>query len=469
MKYFNSLPSFDYVISFDKSNYKLLLNQGNHLPSRHLYFKEAITWSLTSSGFSAFRFYPQGGIFDVKGMSMFAQSLSIMGFLNSKLCTELLRMINPTLASQKGDIDKLPCCIVDNSFINKAVLDNISISQNDWDAHETSWDFETSPLLRCNDVEIEEEGEIVDLGVASGSLQAQYNHYIAEWEKSFYQMHTNEEELNRLFIEIYGLQDELTPDVPLDEITILQQGEISIENNQIVWHPDVIMKQFISYAIGCMMGRYRLDKKGLCIAYPNPSAEEIAPYYYNEGTFEIDDDGIIPLMAKDSRFDDNCVNRITDFVKLVFGEETLTDNMNFLEEALGKSVEQYLIKDFWKDHKKMYQNRPIYWLFSSKKGTFQVIAYMHRMNKYTVENIRNKYLLPHIEYLRQELASLDARVSALTAQERKQYQKLQKDLDECMEYHDRLHVVADQQIDFDLDDGVVVNYAKFGDVLAKLK
>ena len=380
-----------------------------------------------------------------------------------------LILLNPTVNTNIKEVLSLPYMRKKDLIIDTKVEECVRITKKDWDAHETSWDFETSPLLRCNDVEIEEEGEIVDLGVASGSLQAQYNHYIAEWEQSFYQLHTNEEELNRLFIEIYGLQDELTPDVPLDEITILQQGEISIENNQIVWHPDVIMKQFISYAIGCMMGRYRLDKKGLCIAHPNPSEEEYAPYEYHGSTFSIDDDGIIPLMAKDSRFDDNCVNRFTDFVKLVFGEETLTDNMNFLEEALGKSVEQYLIKDFWKDHKKMYQNRPVYWLFSSKKGAFQVIAYMHRMNKYTVENIRNKYLLPHIEYLRQELASLDARVSALTAQERKQYQKLQKDLDECMEYHDRLHSVADQQIDFDLDDGVVVNYAKFGDVLAKLK
>ena len=349
------------------------------------------------------------------------------------------------------------------------VKQNIAISKNDWDNHEISLDFETNPLLECYGGEIEEEGEVADLGLIPDSLKVQVELYKVIWQKRFYQLHSNEEELNRQFIEIYGLQDDLTPDVLLDEITILQQGEISIEDNQIVWHPDVIMKQFISYAIGCMMGRYRLDKKGLCIAHPNPSEEEYAPYNYNEGTFEIDDDGIIPLMAKDSRFDDNCVNRFTDFVKLVFGEETLTDNMNYLEEALGKSVEQYLIKDFWKDHKKMYQNRPIYWLFSSKKGAFQVIAYMHRMNKYTAENIRNKYLLPHIEYLRQELAGLDSRITALTPQERKQYQKLQKDLDECMEYHDRLHSVADQQIDFDLDDGVVVNYAKFGDVLAKLK
>ena len=372
---------------------------------------------------------------------------------------------------ESGEVEKAPYIKSQAKYseIEIQVKDAVSISKKDWDAHEISWDFEKTPLLEFNGVEIEEEGEIVNLNTKTDLLELQVKHYEAIWEHNFYQLHKDEVELNRQFIEIYGLQDEMTPDVPLDEITILQQGEISIDNNQIVWHPDVIMKQFISYAIGCMMGRYRLDKKGLCIAHPNPSAEEIAPYYYNEGSFEIDDDGIIPLMAKDTRFDDNCVNRFTDFVKLVFGEETLTDNMNFLEEALGKSVEQYLVKDFWKDHKKMYQNRPIYWLFSSKKGAFQVIAYMHRMNKYTVENIRNKYLLPHIDYLRQELAGLDARITALTTQERKQYQKLQKDLDECMEYHDRLHSVADQQIDFDLDDGVVVNYAKFGDVLAKLK
>ena len=472
--------NLDYLVNWKHNGYEIrnYADEKGRIRS-HNYnidyiFRKGITWNTLSSNDTSFRI-EEHSLFDDKGSSLFVKDdcndyyFYLLGFLNCKLVKKFILFINPTISYQPGTIAGIPLILNEHRDIDKIVSASLSISRSDWDAHETSWDFETSPLLRCNDVEIEEEGEIADLGAASGSLQAQYNHYIAEWRQMFYQLHENEEELNRQFIEIYGLQDELTPDVPLDEITILQQGEISIENNQIVWHPDVIMKQFISYAIGCMMGRYRLDKKGLCIAYPNPSAEEISPYYYNEGTFEIDDDGIIPLMAKDSRFDDNCVNRFTDFVKLVFGEETLTDNMNFLEEALGKSVEQYLIKDFWKDHKKMYQNRPIYWLFSSKKGAFQVIAYMHRMNKYTVENIRNKYLLPHIEYLRQELASLDARVSALTAQERKLYQKLDKDLAECMEYHDRLHSVADQQIDFDLDDGVVVNYAKFGDVLAKLK
>ena len=461
--------NYEYVVNWSKKDN---FNRAKTTLS-HLYLREALTWPFITTGKFSCRYLPSGSLWDVAGSPCFFEKTSNMfytlGFLGSIVARYILSVVNPTINVQAVDIKNLPLIISNDKEIINYVQSNISISRQDWDAHETSWDFEENPLLHCNDAEIEEEGEIADLGVAPGPLKLQYEHYKAEWTQMFKQLHANEEELNRQFIEIYGLQDELTPDVPLDEITILQQGEISIEDNQIKWHADVVMKQLISYAIGCMMGRYRLDKKGLCIAHPNPSAEEIAPYPYHEGTFEIDDDGIIPLMAKDSRFDDNGVNRLTDFVKLVFGEEALTDNMNFLEEQLGKSVEQYLIKDFWKDHKKMYQNRPIYWLFSSKKGAFQVIAYMHRMNKYTVENIRNKYLLPHIEYLRQELAGLDARITALTPQERKQYQKLQKDLEECMEYHDRLHSVADQQIDFDLDDGVVVNYAKFGDVLAKLK
>ena len=440
----------------------------------YMKFRPIISWSSITSNTTTFR-YKSNDLVEHAGMGCYIKDeksiYSFLGFFSSKVTAAFLEIISPTLNINAGEIESLPFNreILNHTIISSLVEKCVRTSKHDWDAHETSWDFEENPLLHCNDVEIQEEGETADLGVASGSLQAQYDHYKAEWTQAFKQLHSNEEELNRQFIEIYGLQDELTPDVPLDEITILQQGEISIENNDIKWHADVVMKQLISYAIGCMMGRYRLDKKGLSIAHPNPDESEYAPYQYHGETFEIDEDGIIPLMPKDSRFDDNAVNRLTDFIKIVFGVDKLTENMNFLEESLEKTIEQYLTKDFWKDHKKMYQNRPIYWLFSSKKGDFQVIAYMHRMNKYTAETIRNKYLLPYIDTLRQELGELDGRISALTNQERKQYQKLQKDLEECMEYHDRLHMVADQQIAFDLDDGVVVNYAKFGDVLAKLK
>ena len=294
-------------------------------------------------------------------------------------------------------------------------------------------------------------------------------YYKNHWEECFERLHANEEELNRQFIDIYGLQDELTPDVPLDEVTILQQGEISIEEGEIVWHDDVLIKQLISYAVGCWMGRYRLDKPGLHIAHTDATQEEIAPYDYNGERFDIDDDGIIPLMPRDSMFSDNAAHRIADFVRQVFGAESQVANLNYMEAALGKSLEQYFIKDFWKDHKKMYQNRPIYWLFSSKKGAFQCLAYMHRMDAYTVERVRQKYLLPHMDDLRKRIADMEERAAELNTPERRTLDTLQKQLAECLEYHDRLHPVADRQIAFDLDDGVVVNHAKFGDILAKLK
>ena len=294
------------------------------------------------------------------------------------------------------------------------------------------------------------------------------HNYKDKWEMNFMRLHKNEEELNRQFIDIYGLKDELTPDVPLNEITILQHGEISIENDRIKWHDDVVMKQFISYAVGCIMGRYSIDKPGLILANQGDGVNE-----YNEkvpnSRFEVDDDGIIPLMTSDTEFADNATLRFKQWLAIAFGDTHLVENLNFIEGALGKSLDDYFVKDFWKDHKKMYQNRPIYWLFASKKGAFQCIAYMHRMNAYTAERIRTKYLLPHIEWLMQKQSEMEENAANLSTAERKKLDSIRKQIDECREYHDRLHVVADEQIAFDLDDGVVVNYAKFGDVVQKIK
>lgn len=445
------------------------------------YFKEGITWTMISSGKPTFRICPKGVLFGNGGPTLYTNEDFYVdaALLNTDVANYYYSLLNPTINYTKTDIEKLPIlCVSEKQHIEGIAKNNVKLSKFDWDAHETSWDFETNELLRITEQEYidiyNDYADLNDLCVdlaapELNSLEWRYNVYKTKWTTNFMRLHQNEEELNRLFISIYGLEDELTPDVPLDEITILQQGEVSVEGDELTFHADVVMKQLISYAIGCMMGRYRLDKKGLHIAYPNPSDADIAPYEFNGTEFHIDEDAIIPLMPKDTRFDDNAVNRVVDFLKQVLGAENLTENLNFIEKQLGKSIEQYLVKDFWKDHKKMYQNRPIYWLFSSKKGAFQVIAYMHRMDKYTVENIRNKYLLPHIEFLRQEIAELDSRISALSPKERKTYTRLQKELEECQEYHDRLHSVADQQIAFDLDDGVVVNYAKFGDVVAKLK
>ena len=458
-------------------------------------FRRCITWSALSSGNISLRYCEEGFLWDSKGACGFSDTYLeyILGLLNSKVARGYLDVLSPTIDYKVGDIIQVPLVIKDTNIIKLIVESNIAISKRDWDAHETSWDFEENPLLAVdeetyidninNEIERHEKetGErlcIDPVAPELDSLEWRMEQYKQKWEHLFMQLHENEEELNRQFLDIYGLQDELTPEVPMDEITILQHGEIwfatcpgsdSMYGAAIEWNEDVVMKQFISYAVGCMMGRYRLDKKGLHIAHPNPTAEETAPYIYNKVEFEIDEDGIIPLMPNDCGFSDNASNRFSDFVRIALGDEKHVENLNYVEKCLGKSVEQYFVKDFWKDHKKMYQNRPIYWLFASKKGAFQCIAYMHRMNAYTAERIRAKYLLPYIETLQARITDLDTRRSELTTRESKQLQQLVKTLEECQEYHERLQVVAEQAIAFDLDDGVVVNYAKFGDVVQKIK
>lgn len=467
--------NLDTITKFDERTLLYMKKYPNFvLKSQEYYFKEGLTWTLElHNGSLSIRYMPQGLIFSNRGAAVFANTstatFKLLGFLSSKVAAFFFSILSPTLSLSAGTFRRLPIVQQDN-WNTEFVINNITTSKQDWDAHETSWDFKVNELIRILKSDL-----IPHLSINgekqpnSEEISFVLDQYKLVWADKFNQLHANEEELNRQFIEIYGLQDELTPDVPLDEITILQQGEISIENDQIVWHDDVIIKQLLSYAIGCWMGRYRLDKEGLNIAH-YPAPEEICTYDYNGGKFEIDDDAIIPLMCKDTPFeDDNALQKIVNFVKMVFGENNLTENLNFIEHCLGKSIEDYLIKDFWKDHKKMYQNRPIYWLFSSKKGAFQALVYMHRMNPYTAEKVRTKYLLPYIEHLKGKIEIDEARGFDLTTVERKNLVKMQAALEECIEYHDRLHEIAIQNIDFDLDDGVVVNYAKFGDVLAKIK
>lgn len=438
--------------------------------------KEGITWNLVSSHSAAFSIKHQEFIYSSGSPTIFNPFFIcdhyLLGFLNTKIAQSLLKLMNPTINTTAGDVLSLPYIQSDSGEIESLVSQNISISRADWDSHETSWDFKENELVRLAKEGLGKITATVNGEVAMQyySLQLLVEEYKTYWTEQFLQLHANEEELNRQFIKIYGLEDELTPDVPLEEITILQQGEIYIENGQIVWQNDVIVKQLISYAVGCMLGRYRLDKPGLHIAHPEPTAEEIAAYTFNGKQWSIDEDGILPLMPSDTDFADNATVMFKRWLVVAFGEDTLGgDNLNCVEAALGKSLDDYFVKDFWKDHKKMYQNRPIYWLFSSKKGAFQCLAYMHRMNAYTAERIRTKYLLSHIEWLVQQQTEMEANAANLNARERKRLDSITRQIAECREYHDRLHTVADEQIAFDLDDGVVVNYAKFGDVLAKLK
>ena len=457
------------------------------------YFKPGITWNAISSGPISVRCFYEGFVFTNAGMCAFGNYDSYVktaSLLNSKIGKIILEIISPTINYGPNQIKEIPFLIESNSEILHTTENCVSISRADWDAHETSWDFQRNELLTIDEAAFWEilneycDFAQVDVDPAPPepqSLEWRTDIYKMKWRTKLLQLHANEEELNRQFIDIYGLQDELTPDVPLDEVTILQQGEISVIDNaegtyvnrdktipyEIVWHDDVLMKQFISYAVGCMMGRYSIDKPGLVLANQGDGIEQFNELVPNS-RFDVDDDGIIPLMPSDTWFSDNATLRFKRFVETMFGSASLNENLNFIERALGKSIDAYFVKDFWKDHKKMYQNRPIYWLFSSKKGAFQCVAYMHRMDAYTAERIRSKYLLPHIEWLVGKAQELED-APTLTTPERKQLDSLRKQIAECREYHDRLHVVADRQIAFDLDDGVLNNYAKFGDILAKLR
>lgn len=438
-------------------------------------FHNGISWNRIASGKPSFRKLYDDFFFESASGVCFPQMEDInftLGLLNSAVVQVHSEIVNPTLTLQSGDLATLPV-IKNSSFndISEIVEHNVNTSKLDWDSHETSWDFDANPLVALRN-ETVASGNLV----SSFKLSAFVEQFETIWEERFNQLHQNEEELNRQFIDIYGLQDELSPEVPKNEITILQQGEINLvqipgsdNDYTLQWNEDVLMKQLISYAVGVWMGRYKLGTKGLHIAHPNPTDKELQEYWYGGVQVYIDDDGLIPVLPQSSPFDDNLSSRISDFVRITFGEDKLTENLNYIEQKLGTSIDQYVQKDFWKDHKKMYQNRPIYWLFSSSKGAFKCLAYMHRMNAYTAERVRSNYLLPYIEFLQNQIGELENRRATLSTTENRKLQNLQKALDECHEYHERLQVVAEQAIAFDLDDGVVVNYAKFGDVLAKIK
>jgi len=434
--------------------------------------KRGISWSIISSRNTSFRLkesnceYTSGSptIFE----NNFEHIFSTLAFLNSKYVSSLLKIMNPTVNTTVGDVLNLPI-IEDKSYINlieENAKSSVDISKTDWNNFEISWDYKKSPLL-CD----------------TGYLEQDYISWKEKASKEFFQLHTNEEELNRIFIEIYNLQDELTPIVALKDITILQdeldRGKLDKlepifrqkgkDNVELPIKKDVVIQQLISYTVGCMMGRYRLDIPGLHIAHPNPTKEDVCIYEYNGSKFEIDDDAIIPLMGNNCNFSDDAVNRFNYFLEAVWGLDTLTQNKNFIEECLDKEIEKYLVKDFWGKHCRMYKKKPIYWLFASKNNAFQVLVYMHRMNRFTVEKIRSKYLLKHIQFLQSEISQLEKDTASLSRQDARRLDQLRKDLMECEEYDLYLKDMADRQIEFDLDDGVIENHKLFDGIVAKIK
>lgn len=295
-------------------------------------------------------------------------------------------------------------------------------------------------------------------------------------------MHHNEIELNRKSIEIYGLQDELTPDVPLDEITILQKGEISIEDNRIVWYKDVIIKQFISWMVGCFMGRYSADKPGLIMA---SQGQKVADLDLQAMTLEIDDDGIIPIIPEADFFTDDMTQRIEAGVKALFGELQFYDNMRYIKACLGQELRDYLYRDYYDDHMQMYSvkgaKRPIYWLFSSKmgdkkkKGYFKALVYMHRIESDTLSKLHADYVSPYIDKVEQQLkeAEDDAVRDDLSQAQRNKANKLAAELAdkvrEVKEFATILAQMSNQRLTIDLDDGVKTNYPKYYPLVEPIK
>lgn len=474
------------VVNWENDGKELKSFKGAVIRNSSYYFKPCISWGLISG--PLFRYFPNGFIYDVQGMSCFYESLEQLQkeivWQNTKVFNEAAKIVSPAGHIQIGEIGKMPCCDNVPEGIENVGEDNITISKSDWDSHETSWDFKTNELYRLAlglTYEQVESSLMINVGL-NLSLEKVVSKYMQFWQEKFMQLHTNEEELNRKFIEIYGLQDELTPDVPLNEITILQKGEISIDNNQIVWHKDVIIKQFVSWMVGCFMGRYSADKPGLVIA---SLGQKVADLDLPAATLEIDDDGIIPIIQEADFFADDMSQRIEAGVKALFGEQNFYDNMKYIKDCLGQELRDYLYKDYYDDHLQMYSvkgaRRPIYWLFSSKmgdkkkKGYFKALIYMHRMESDTLSKLHADYVSPYIDKVEQQLkeAEDDAVRDDLSQAQRNKANKLAAGLAdkvrEVKEFATILAQISTQRLTIDLDDGVKTNYPKYYPLVEPIK
>ncbi len=481
----------EYIVNWEsdgfeiKENTRLIYpelgdNLGWKISNEPYYFKPSITWTDISSSFFAARYLPTGFIFGTVGPCIFSEiHLEILGFICTPIVASFLNILNPTLHFNLNDLECLPFSLEKLNSPRIIIIENVNelirISKSDWDSFETSWDFQTFPMLTA--------------GLYAGTVKQSFLNWEAQCQANIKRMQELETENNRLFIEAYGLQDELTPDVPEDQITLARPDQTE----------DV--KRLISYAIGCRMGRYRLDKPGLIYAHSgNKDFEAIyKAEEFNHGIhgihgkkteepnpelpwFEPDDDGIIPLTDIEW-FEDDGATHLVNFIATAWPRETLDDNLAFIAESLGANrdesprdtIRRYLTTGFYKDHLRTYKRRPIYWLFSSGKlRAFQCLVYLHRYHEGTLARMRTEYVIPLLGKLNARLERLREEVNlASSTPARKKLQKdvdtLGKQLGELRTFEEKLRHYADMRLALDLDDGVKVNYGKFGDLLADVK
>ena len=413
-------------------------HHASQIINKDYWYRKGITWGLITSSIPSFRVMPEGATFDKGGSTIIVEREVYnyaLGLLNSKVFLVVAKALNPTLNFQVKDICSLPLVISCLDVINSTVDKCIDISQVDWDSFETSWDFKTHPLLKP-----------VPL------ISESFAQWSDECEKRFTQLKSNEEELNRIFIDIYGLQDELTPEVEDKDVTV-RRADLTRD-----------IKSLVSYAVGCMFGRYSLDVEGLAYA----GGEWDGSKYK---TFIPDPDNCIPV-TDEEYFRDDIVVRFVDFIRTVYGAYTLEENLTFIADALGtrgntsrERIRNYFLNDFIKDHIKMYQKRPIYWLFDSgKQNGFRALVYMHRWNADTTGNVRVEYLHKLQRIYENEIRQSQDIVETGSGREvsaaQKRIEKLTKQLKETHDFDEKIAHLALSRIDIDLDDGVKVNYEK---------
>ena len=467
------MGNWDYVLKYSQSHIREMKKKpGFRHDGEDYYFLPHIGWSKITSSASSFRYYPEGFTFDSAGLALFSKDYKMlfnaMGILNSKVSSSLLKLMSPTLNVTPQILKKLPFIKLYKDITN--IIDLLyHYTKLDWNSYETSWNFIIYPLLSPEH--------------KTYYIFNSYTSVRAHWNKITFEMQRLEEENNRIFIEAYGLQDELTPDVPLEEITLTCNpyyrygANKSEEELEALLRTDT-MKELISYAIGCMMGRYSFDEPGLIYAHEGNVGFDSSKYQ----TFPADDDGIIPIMDE-NWFADDASNRLEEFISVAWPKEHLEENLKFIADSLSpknnesprETIRRYLSNKFFQDHLKMYKKRPIYWLFSSGKNkAFECLVYLHRYNETTLSRMRSDYVTPlmgkfssRIEYLQKEIEV--ASTASVKNKLNKELNTLKKKQAELDKFDEELRHYADQRVSLDLDDGVKHNYGKFGYLLAEVK
>jgi len=473
-----------WVLAYGKEGENVLKNGGT-LANKSKYFHSHISWTRVSTHLNL-RYYTKSYIFDNTAPAIIQPNLpELLAYFNSSVAENSRRKIYSGTKIESGHIQKLNPLIASNIKIKSIAFTSLSISISDWDLRETSWDFRRSPLL--TDYTAPRIETVIDENLTDWSwpstfapgarikLRDQAESFKRHWTELFLELHRNEEENNHIFIDLYGLQDELSPEVPYTEITILQDElvESARRENRIEFDESVLARQFVSYGVGCLMGRYSVEQDGLILADAGAALDDFLAKVPN-ARFLPDPDGILPLTDEDD-FPDDLPTAFKAWLRFISGEH-YEDNLRWLEDRLGKDLRSYFIRDFYKEHVRRYKNRPIYWMVSSPSGAFRALMYLHRYTKDSVGKILNDYLRPYRTKLEQKLRSLAAVIDDTSSTQsektkaRKRYDQLQKYLAEIDLWEkEAVYPLAQKLIELDLDDGVKVNYRKLSPILEPVK